>query len=422
MQDNDTLGFFETLQGAWWVFFYRRCLVGFPWFRPRRPLGLPPMIAARRLARVQYAKNHGVFYRILARVLATVTWPLAVVVHLVEIRFARGPELIPVRRFPGAFWAALRHNVVPGEYFAYELWQRGRMRDVDNYLYSKEAARLFTYINAKRDLNPLDDKLKFYDMCVAHAIPSPTVLAAFSETGSLIDFHGGEPPKRDLFVKSRASLGGRRAECLRWRGEFFESDRGFRLRPKELSFYLLARARKEATTFLVQPMLSNDVDLKSDDWMNLATARLVTGIMPSRAVIPIFAYFSFVARTDGPVAKGLRVALIDIKSGRLLSRPQDLSKRCQIADEVAVGDIFTLPAWGLALRHAQSAHKVCPGFIFIGWDIAFTDEGPIVLEGNLNWSADIYQRLSGTPLGRTHFPEILSARLRQMGIHAPPAE
>src|SRR5262245_24926342 len=109
----------RTLQARSWGFFHRRCLVGFPWFWPAQPPGLPAMVAARRIARQHFGHDHHPVYRALARVLAVFAWPLAVLVQLWEIRYFRGPEAVPIQRVPGALWAAVRHNVQPGEYFAY---------------------------------------------------------------------------------------------------------------------------------------------------------------------------------------------------------------------------------------------------------------------------------------------------------------
>ena len=63
------------------------------------------------------------------------------------------------------------------------------------------------------------------------------------------------------------------------------------------------------------------------------------------------------------------------------------------------------------LRYTKVAHQACSNFVFIGWDVAFTEHGPMLLEGNVNWNASDYQRLRGEPLGHTKFADILATRL-----------
>src|SRR5262245_50216345 len=100
-------------------FFHRRCLVGFPWFWPSQPLGNQAMVQARRIVRRHYARNHHPIARALARVLVATVWPLAALINLWEIRHTFAPEAAPIKGLPLAFWYAIRHNVVPGEYYAY---------------------------------------------------------------------------------------------------------------------------------------------------------------------------------------------------------------------------------------------------------------------------------------------------------------
>ena len=63
------------------------------------------------------------------------------------------------------------------------------------------------------------------------------------------------------------------------------------------------------------------------------------------------------------------------------------------------------------MRYAKVAHSACTDFVFVGWDVAFTPDGPIILEGNENWDAATYQTLTGEPLGYTKFVEVLATRL-----------
>jgi hypothetical protein len=374
------------------------------------------MVAARRLVRQQFGRDHGPVRRTLARLIAAVVWPPAVLVHIWEIRRHRGAEAVPIEHAPGAIWAALRHNVIPGEYYAYELWKPDRKVNVDNYLYAKEGPRLFKLLNRPSQPNPIDDKLAFYEMCKAHTLPSPDILAAFTPTSRLLEFESGQPPKRDLFVKPRFGLGSDGAERFRWHGRVFESNRGCRISPDDLDGYLATRARTEKRTLLVQPALSNHPALRMASNSSLATARLITGLTTNGSVFPICSFIYFAQSDQTIAARFVRVASIDITSGRLLSGPQELCEADGSNDQFDenLDSPLALPGWEAAVRQVKIAHQACPSFVFVGWDVAFTDQGPMLLEGNANWCADEHQRLRGEPLGYTKFVEILAMQLRDI--------
>jgi hypothetical protein len=255
----------------------------------------------------------------------------------------------------------------------------------------------------------------FYAMCKVHGIPTPAVVAAFAPTGRLLDFESGSPPKQDLFVK--ASTGCGLAERFRWHGGDFESNRGCRLRPEDLNAYLLHRARTENRPLIVQPALSNHSDLRVDSNGALATARLVTGRSIDGEVIPIFGFMLF-GLTNKITAHSNCVMLIDIADGRALPTPSQDSPGTSMYQyrQFRANDPCTLPDWDAALRHVKVAHQACANFVFVGWDVAFTPDGAMILEGNANWSAEPYQVLRGEPLGYTKFADILATQLRKRGL------
>src|SRR3974390_71688 len=215
-----------NLKGRWLIFFSRRFLAGLPWYWPARPFGQPAMMAARRIVRSSFGGDHNVLLRILAKVLVTLAWPAAVFVNLAEAHRALPSRVISLRRAAGALRAAIRHNVLPTEYFAYGLWRRECRKNIDNYLYANEAARLFKIINRPRVPDPIGDKLAFHATCIAHGLPTPAVLAAFSPTVFLKDFPCVRPPQQHLFVKA-PSRGFH--ERFLWRETHFHSNRGCRI-------------------------------------------------------------------------------------------------------------------------------------------------------------------------------------------------
>jgi hypothetical protein len=324
--------------------------------------------------------------------------------------------MVPINRMPEALWAALRHNVLPGEYFAYDLWRPERKANIDNYLYAKEGPRLFKLLNRPSEPNPIDDKLAFFELCKAQSIPTPEILAVVSRTAKVTEFGSALFPTSDLFVKPRCGRGGEGSERLRWQESGFESNRGCRLLPQELRAYLQTRAHLEARDLLVQPALSNHPKLQAPAPANLATARLVTGISDDGKVIPIIGFIYF-PEDDQIPPKHLLVALIDLNSGHLTSTPQKFSDQGNCTTEDGSAAVRRLPDWEFALRKITAAHQACCNFVFLGWDVAFTMHGPMILEGNANWCADEYQRLRGEPLGHTKFVDILERRLR--GLDSP---
>jgi hypothetical protein len=143
---------------------------------------------------------------------------------------------------------------------------------------------------------------------------------------------------------------------------------------------------------------------------------LITGRSDGGNVSPIvgFTYFS---EDDRIPTQNFLVALIDVASGRLTSVPQKFSDTTAHEEfDDASDDACTLPDWNSVLHYTTAAHQACCNFVFVGWDVAFTLQGPMLLEGNVNWCADEYQRLRGEPLGHTKFADILEGKLVALDV------
>jgi hypothetical protein len=161
---------------------------------------------------------------------------------------------------------------------------------------------------------------------------------------------------------------------------------------------------------LVQPALSNHPALGIAPNKNLAAVRLVTGFSTDGNVFPIFGHIYF-TESDQVPAPHVSVSLVDVANGQL-EKPQELWGPKKVKQRLGDSDsVRMLPEWEKALEYAKAAHRACSNFVFIGWDIAFTAEGPLFLEGNENWSAGEYQRLTGEPLGHTVFAAVLATWL-----------
>jgi hypothetical protein len=74
---------------------------------------------------------------------------------------------------------------------------------------------------------------------------------------------------------------------------------------------------------------------------------------------------------------------------------------------------FRLPHWSEALALCLKAHASFSAYAYVGWDVAFTDDGPVLVEGNLRWGVESMQRAHYRPLGETLFPETIILHINQ---------
>jgi hypothetical protein len=67
-----------------------------------------------------------------------------------------------------------------------------------------------------------------------------------------------------------------------------------------------------------------------------------------------------------------------------------------------------LPHWPEVKRLAAAAHQEFKMLPSIGWDIAITDDGPVIVEGNGEWGTNVVQISHQKPLEATVIPARLA--------------
>ena len=87
----------------------------------------------------------------------------------------------------------------------------------------------------------------------------------------------------------------------------------------------------------------------------------------------------------------------DVRAGLFTHHPDS---QARIEDAV-------FPYWQQMVDLALLAHERLGAPCFVGWDIALTINGPMVLEGNARFGVDLAQMPQGQPLGETKYGEIL---------------
>ena len=96
---------------------------------------------------------------------------------------------------------------------------------------------------------------------------------------------------------------------------------------------------------------------------------------------------------------GGMVAPVDEKTGIVADRAIDKKKNLYAVHPQTGTPIkgFQFPDWEEAMDMVRSAAQRLPQLGYMGWDIAFSDKGPILVEGNEFPGHDIYQLPEHTP-------------------------
>jgi hypothetical protein len=68
-----------------------------------------------------------------------------------------------------------------------------------------------------------------------------------------------------------------------------------------------------------------------------------------------------------------------------------------------------VPFWNEALDLAIDAHREFRDMASVGWDVAITESGPVLVEGNAIWGVDSAQITHQRPLADTAVPACLLA-------------
>lgn len=83
---------------------------------------------------------------------------------------------------------------------------------------------------------------------------------------------------------------------------------------------------------------------------------------------------------------------VDVETGIVLSAGRGLQgEYCIFSPTGIVVPGMQIPHWDKVKREIVEAAKVCPEARFVGWDVAITDNGPVIIEANNASSGTVFQ-------------------------------
>ncbi|MDY0871666.1 sugar-transfer associated ATP-grasp domain-containing protein [Dongia rigui] len=266
---------------------------------------------------------------------------------------------------------------------------------------------------------PLSDKVGFAQYAASKGIKVAPVIAAFAK-GRIVGTSRDLPPK-DLFIKRTRGRGGSRAELWRYADGRYRHQDGLECDAAGLLSRLSTLSKREP--YLVQERLVNDPALRDLAQDALATVRVVTAINEEGAAEAIRAVFRMPSRkgsiVDNYHAGGIAAA-VDLTTGRLgAATDKGFLKSVGWVDRHPVSGALikdrVLPHWPEMLALVLDAHQAFADRAIIGWDVALTDQGLVIIEGNAASDTDIIQRCHRAPLSETRYPDLMYWHIMRAG-------
>jgi hypothetical protein len=321
----------------------------------------------------------------------------------------------------------LRHGIRPDIYYSYQLYDSNNLRRAPSF-FQPEDVKIIRMVNlhtAPDEAELLTDKSAFEAWLVRHGLPTVRTVVRL-EGGEVVEWDTAECrlPCCDLFTKPRDSI--RAMGTARWTfdGSTWLSDSGRLVDEAGLIAELKERSRTRG--MLVQRRLRNHPVLDALTPGALSTLRVVTLRCLDGRIEPIVAVCRIPigdSRIDS-FSLGNAAAPVDLDTGRLgkAIRKTDTGavEYCERhPDSGVVLEGFQLPHWDEVIPMAVRAHQSLERLVYVGWDIALLDSGPVIIEGNDNPGHDLCQRPTRIPLGETPVARTFVAHLAA-AFSAPP--
>jgi hypothetical protein len=369
-------------------------------------------------------------------------WPVSFLVMLWMFTRPIGPVVAraagkPVwRQILEQLWLAVRYSIPPDKYYVFDLFRPERLANARHYILRYELKGGFhnlVHFHARATMRRstkewLKDKLLFFRRCEKAGVASPIVFQVASADGALApEAFGAEGlPRRDLFVKPAKGKGGRGCEKWLYRDGLYAGPAGQRLTEGALRVHVLALAARRGR-YLIQECLENHPELARFGG-GLTSLRITTcktetgGFEVTNAVLKM----SLAAGSSvDNFHQGGAVCRVDVATGEIgpawdnwIKHPCVLHDRHPVTGARVAG--VRLPYWPETVAMVAKAAGLFPDRIMVGFDVAITARGPVIIEGNVQQGSDMVQRTHDQPVGLQRLGELLAFHAGEALVTRPP--
>ncbi len=391
-----------------------------PFPSPFRRQLVPMDRALRELGRTPLGPTYSAAKNRIAATLLMVIWPFKSVVMIVTYWRRYSSKAMKLGG-PGR-WSQLYdctrlawlQSLSPEVFYRMFLFLPEEQRKARHYLAPPNiVVRLFETINTE-SVAMTDDKFAVERRLAEHNLPVVQTVIRIRE-GAVEHVAGTDDASgHDLIVKPNLLWAGASVSLYTCAGgASWLAEEGQTMDLSSLATHIAAI--HPTGEWLVQICARNHDDLRDLAAKAVSSVRLITGRWPNGEVEPIQGFLRIPARgeiADNYSLGGLAAAL-DFETGMLgkASAKGILSPRYEKLPDSKIRVAGRMvPYWHELIEIAKRAANTIPGIVFIGWDFAITNDGPLLIEANSCWDA-VLQTLEPEPLGHTSFPDIVNAWL-----------
>jgi len=160
--------------------------------------------------------------------------------------------------------------------------------------------------------------------------------------------------------------------------------------------------------FLIEEQLYNHKEIKKLSKKSLNTVRVMTCKSKTDSIVPFAAALRY-SNSDSIIdnwSAGGFASPIDINTGRVgtpFKKGTKIHPDLKRQKTTKYPIIMIIPFWNDILDISVKAHKIFSKMRSIGWDIAITEDGPVIVEGNDDWDIILPQTIMQTGLWKTDF-------------------
>lgn len=308
------------------------------------------------------------------------------------------------------FSARKSSGLGPFYYLLFRLY-RSSAAEWNNYILSSEANRITRNINGNEKTVLVGNKALFHRHCEANKIRTAPVYGMIGD----VNVNVGKPvmtpleleralpsPPSELFFKIVDGSHGEGAFVVK-RCEDSQWEKGGRIYDTSELLQFIQNNSANRSAYLVQPALKPHKELMPImPNESLGTVRVVTYLNKgeAKAIFPVLRIPSRDNITDN-FSSGLSgnlVAPINITTGELgfarISTSRKYPEIKDISKHPDTGSIILkrkVPLWHETLQLVLDAQTKTHELPTLGWDVAITDDGPMIVEANAAYCVELLQ-------------------------------